>query len=227
MKISRGKMMGLIIGCGLLILWGLGCAGPRYREKVEAQQQEIGRLKSENARLQADCTRLFSHNEVLLKKVNELQTSPRVGVPVEQAPRKPQAPQPELVGRLSKAGYTVLMRDGQPAVVVSGIFQSGRAALTSAGAKSLKKVGQIIAREAPQATLRIDGYTDNRGAPEANRQLSAARAKTVKDFLVQECGFKAGFITTRGRGELQPIGDNKTRLGRQKNRRIEIVILMK
>ena len=72
-------------------------------------------------------------------------------------------------------------------------------------------------------TLRFDveGHTDSTGSDKINTKLSQARADAVRDYLVSE-GFPADMITSKGFGSANPIGDNKTRKGRQQNRRVEI-----
>src|SRR5690606_25650094 len=72
--------------------------------------------------------------------------------------------------------------------------------------------------------IRIDGYTDNTGTVEYNNKLSINRANSVKEYLENQ-GIDASRMTTKGFGQSNPVADNKTTEGRQKNRRVEIVIL--
>ena len=78
---------------------------------------------------------------------------------------------------------------------------------------------QLLA-DYPDLKLLIRGHTDNVGKPEANVQLSKARAQAVKDYLVGK-GVKAERLRVEGRGPDEPVADNKTFAGRAKNRRIE------
>ncbi|MGB5321641.1 OmpA family protein, partial [Lutimonas sp.] len=72
-------------------------------------------------------------------------------------------------------------------------------------------------------TLRFDveGHTDSTGSDKINSKLSQARADAVRAYLIEK-GFPADMITSKGYGSANPIGDNKTRIGRQQNRRVEI-----
>ena len=67
----------------------------------------------------------------------------------------------------------------------------------------------------------ISGHTDSIGTDAYNQKLSERRAAAVKDYLVSK-GIASSKITTIGKGETQPVATNKTKEGRQKNRRVDI-----
>ncbi|TDK68117.1 outer membrane protein OmpA [Sapientia aquatica] len=68
------------------------------------------------------------------------------------------------------------------------------------------------------------GHTDSVGKAEYNQKLSVRRAEAVKAFLVSN-GVAADRVYTSGKGETQPVADNKTAEGRAKNRRVEIEVV--
>ena len=72
--------------------------------------------------------------------------------------------------------------------------------------------------------IEIAGHTDNNGSELANQLLSENRAKSVKSYLIKN-GIDKLRINCVGYGEKQPIADNNSKQGREKNRRIEIRIL--
>jgi OOP family OmpA-OmpF porin len=68
------------------------------------------------------------------------------------------------------------------------------------------------------------GHTDSVGTDAYNQRLSVRRADAVKDYLVSK-GVEKNRVYTEGKGEKQPIADNKTAEGRAKNRRVEIEVV--
>jgi OOP family OmpA-OmpF porin len=68
------------------------------------------------------------------------------------------------------------------------------------------------------------GHTDSVGADAYNQKLSVKRADAVKAYLVTK-GIEKNRVYTEGKGEKQPVADNKTSAGRSKNRRVEIEVV--
>jgi len=76
----------------------------------------------------------------------------------------------------------------------------------------------------PDAKVDVEGHTDSRGTDKYNQKLSERRANAVKKYLVDK-GEKSDRITAVGKGEAEPIADNKTDKGRFENRRVEVLII--
>ena len=72
-------------------------------------------------------------------------------------------------------------------------------------------------------SVSVTGHTDNVGTDAYNQALSERRAASVKNYLVGK-GVSAGLVQTQGKGESQPVADNKSADGRAKNRRVDIEI---
>jgi outer membrane protein OmpA-like peptidoglycan-associated protein len=73
-----------------------------------------------------------------------------------------------------------------------------------------------------QATIQINGHTDNVGNPEYNQELSIKRADAIKEFLINN-GIQNP-IVTKGLGATKPISSKQDKVSRVKNRRVEIFL---
>ena len=89
-------------------------------------------------------------------------------------------------------------------------------------AQEILKNLAVVLKEADIKSFEIDGHTDSDASDEYNKTLSDNRAKSVKEFLSSQ-GVKTNIITN-GYGESKPIASNDTPEGKQKNRRVEIII---
>jgi outer membrane protein OmpA-like peptidoglycan-associated protein len=102
------------------------------------------------------------------------------------------------------------------------LFATGKADLGADAKIALAKLSGIILNY-PSLKLAIGGYTDSTGGADFNQTLSDKRANAVMDFLVRQ-GLDPGTLNAQGYGMSSPVADNGTAQGRQKNRRVEIVI---
>ncbi|MES2681213.1 MAG: DUF5723 family protein [Bacteroidota bacterium] len=91
---------------------------------------------------------------------------------------------------------------------------------------SLNALAKLLVEHSNDWTLKLSGHTDNEGSPDKNMVLSEKRANAVKNYLIKK-GAKADKILTEWFGQTQPIADNATPAGRQKNRRVEMKIIFK
>jgi OmpA-OmpF porin, OOP family len=99
-------------------------------------------------------------------------------------------------------------------------FATGKFILLSRSFKGLDEVVKLMKDDA-QLKISIEGHTDDVGSDASNMKLSESRANAVKAYFVKK-GIDAERINSAGFGETQPIEDNKTAAGRQKNRRVEL-----
>jgi outer membrane protein OmpA-like peptidoglycan-associated protein len=103
-------------------------------------------------------------------------------------------------------------------------FEYNRAELRPGATHDLYPLVTYL-REHPDRTLLIEGYTDNLGSESYNLDLSRFRAGAVQDFLVHN-GITSNRIIAYGYGEAHPVASNDTAVGRQQNRRVEIILLL-
>ena len=101
-------------------------------------------------------------------------------------------------------------------------FETNSAQITAKARPNVVDLIQIM-QAYPGLHIRIEGNTDSTGDDAINDPLSAERAERVKGELVK-AGIAAGRITTRERGDRKPVASNQTEGGRQKNRRIDVVV---
>jgi len=102
-------------------------------------------------------------------------------------------------------------------------FDFDRAVLRPEGRASLDNLVAQIAPINLEVIIAV-GHTDSTGPAAHNQRLSERRAEAVKAYLVSK-GISADRIYTEGRGETQPVADNRTREGRAQNRRVEIEVV--
>jgi outer membrane protein OmpA-like peptidoglycan-associated protein len=114
------------------------------------------------------------------------------------------------------------------AVRADALFDFNKSNLRPDASQTLEALGPVI-RKYGTHPLEIDGHTDAIGSLAYNQQLSEARAQTVKDWLVRH-GYVPASTPIKGYGKSRPIAPNTNPngsdnpAGRQKNRRVEIVI---
>jgi OmpA-OmpF porin, OOP family len=101
-------------------------------------------------------------------------------------------------------------------------FDSGSDQMTTRGKAVLDELAPIF-EKSPDTNFEVGGHTDAQGDDGSNLKLSQRRAVTVKNYLVGK-NLKAERFTAKGYGETQPIADNNTDEGRQRNRRIAFTV---
>ena len=109
------------------------------------------------------------------------------------------------------------------------LFDFDSADLRAEAEQALRNVADII-RQQQGAAVRIEGHTDAKGSESYNQKLSRRRAESVRDWLTATEGLSDTAFKTTGFGESQPAAPNEMPdgtddpEGRQKNRRVEIVV---
>ena len=220
-----------------------GCVSTGTFEKMQAgKNEEIKKLQQQNADLEQQKTALEGQTASLEQK--NMATQQQVGTLEQQkaallaASQQRQQQYDALVRGLSKeveqGQLQVRQYQNMLAVDLAEqiFFDSGRATLKAGGKDVLKKVGEAL-KGYENKIIRVVGHTDNvpvakslQGTFPTNWELSVARATNVVRFL-QDVGIPPERMVTSGRGEYDPVAPNDTAEGRQKNRRIEIMLIDK
>lgn len=120
----------------------------------------------------------------------------------------------ELAATRSDRGLVVTMNDV--------LFDTGSATLRPGGVRLVNRMAEFL-REYPERTIAIEGFTDSVGGDAYNQQLSERRAAAVR-LALTDAGIAGSRIIVRGYGPSFPVASNDTAEGRQRNRRVEVVI---
>lgn len=102
-------------------------------------------------------------------------------------------------------------------------FDTDKYTIRPADLAELQK-GVEFVKQNPDVKIHLVGYTDSRGSAKYNQKLSEKRAESVKKYIEGEATIAPEKITSEGKGEADPVGDNKTKEGQFKNRRVELMI---
>jgi outer membrane protein OmpA-like peptidoglycan-associated protein len=130
---------------------------------------------------------------------------------------------------LKDLGAKVVGREIRIALSADVLFDFDSYALRTAAADSLRKVADVLNEYSTSPAL-IEGHTDGKGTDQYNQTLSDRRADSVKRWLVEKGGVSSSRMTAKGWGKTKPIAPNAKPdgsddpEGRQKNRRVEIVV---
>jgi outer membrane protein OmpA-like peptidoglycan-associated protein len=115
--------------------------------------------------------------------------------------------------------YAALKSNGFIALYIN--FDFGKADLKPEGQQTVDEIAKMLKSDS-QLRIKVEGHTDNVGAPAANKTLSENRAAAVVTALKSR-GIEPGRLAAAGFGSERPIADNRTEEGRAKNRRVELV----
>lgn len=128
--------------------------------------------------------------------------------------------------KIAKGGVDLrkkLLADGK--ISTNGIlFDSGSANIQPQSMGIIRQIYQVLQQEST-LKLKIAGHTDSDGDDGKNLELSKERAEAVKNALVTIYNVSSDKLTTEGKGESEPVGDNETAEGKSQNRRVEFIKL--
>ena len=119
--------------------------------------------------------------------------------------------------RVFREGDNIIMR------LVGLTFDSGASQIKSENFDLLAKVEKAI-DVFPRSELTIEGHTDSFGGDDLNQKLSQERAESVQQYMINAMRIPTYRLIATGYGETRPVASNETAAGRERNRRIDIVI---
>ena len=189
--------------------------------EVARANEETQRLRAQQAKAAADEQQRQAEQARLMQQQAELkaQEADRMRQQSEQA-------QQQLRQQLLQQFNLILeTRDTARGLIVNMsdvLFDFNKYTLRPAAREKLAKISGIILSH-PGLKLEVDGYTDSIGGDEYNMKLSEQRAGAVRDYLTGQ-GLAGDNVNALGFGKENPVASNDTAAGRQRNRRVELVV---
>lgn len=176
----------------------------RSRIVLEArtQEAEAGNAAAQKARDQAVVARMAAGQQLAAADAARAQAA------------KLQKELADLQAQQTERGMVLTLGDV--------LFDTGRAELKSGAFSTIDRLATFL-RENPERRVAIEGHTDAVGSDSSNLSLSQRRADAVRAALVSR-GIDGTRITAKGLGEAVPVASNDTAEGRQRNRRVEVII---
>ena len=213
-------------------------AAAAQQQSLAAQQQSLAAQKeAEELKKQADDARLqaaLAQRDVEAAQRDAEQARAAQQAAFEQTSaamkRAEQATQERdaLAQQLESSLNSILetSRSARGLVVNLGdvLFDLGQATLRPEARERLSRLSGVLLAYPGPYTLEFEGHTDSSGSDELNNRLSDSRASAVRDYVVGAGVRGDRVVGTRGFGKANPVASNDTADGRQRNRRVEIVI---
>jgi len=186
----------------------------RAQAEAERLRAERERAAAEDQQRQADLARLQAQ-----QAQQQAQAADQARLQAEQA-------QQQLRQQLLQQFNVILeTRDTARGLIVNMsdvLFDFNKYTLRPAAREKLAKISGIILSH-PGLRLEVDGYTDSIGSEAYNQKLSEERADGVRAYLTSE-GISSDIVVAKGFGKENPVASNDNAAGRQKNRRVEMVV---
>jgi len=196
-----------------------GCAYIQKAKRTDELEIENANLRNRISQLEKDKTKEVKR--VYEQKDRELSELERAKQELEESLKK------EIGEYKAKLQMT---ERGLVITFVSEIFfDSGKDKVKEDGKTTLNKVAEVLNRDVPNSGVAVEGHTDNDPIKysgwKSNWELSSARALAVLHYLVDGCKLAPNRLSANGYGEFHPVAPNDSIQNKQKNRRVEIVIL--
>ena len=201
-------------------------AYPQPAAPYYPQSPQLSALQAENQRLRKELEELRAENRSLKSDIGSLQT--QQNALERERIRLQNELQAKGVGNLK-----VSVREGRLRITLPSkvFFPPGSATLLNESKATLAKVAQAIRTQFPNRRIQIEGHTDTdpirhtKHLYKSNWELSTARALSVLHYLIEQGGIPPQMISVAGYGQYRPVAPNTTPADKQKNRRVEIVVM--
>jgi outer membrane protein OmpA-like peptidoglycan-associated protein len=188
--------------------------------ELTAQREAAAARAAQSAALAADEAQARAQAVAAQKKAQD--EAAKSAAAAVQAEQEQQQLRTQLLAQLNSVLQTVDTPRGLVVTMADVLFASGKYELSQDASLKLARLSGVILAH-PGLKLRIEGYTDSTGGEAFNLTLSGQRADAVRTFLVGQ-GLQPEDVTSAGKGQDNPVASNDTAIGRQQNRRVEIIV---
>ena len=187
----------------------------QYEATVASRNAQIANEKILTAQAKDDVEKGTAERQAVLTEARSLEAE-RNAQQARSAEERAKSLEQELAdlkGKKTDRGVVVTLGDV--------LFDTGKATLKPGAYTTIDRLATVLKEDASRKVM-IEGHTDNVGSDEYNQQLSERRAASVQAALFER-GVDASQISTVGKGETTPVASNDSPVGRQQNRRVELV----
>jgi outer membrane protein OmpA-like peptidoglycan-associated protein len=223
----------------------LAAAGAQQQAERASQEAKLAQQQAEAARLAEEAARQRAAADIKTAqqqaeadvKAAQLQAGAaraaeeaalRDAAGAREAAARATAERDAMRAKLESSLSSILdtRREARGLVVNLGdvLFDTGQSTLRPEAREKLSRLTGVMIAYPGQYTLAFEGHTDSTGSDELNLRLSQARAEAVRDYVRGNGVQSEKIVGARGFGKAQPVADNETVDGRQRNRRVEIII---
>ena len=132
----------------------------------------------------------------------------------------------QAVKRIRKIGATEINRTRNGVLVrfSKDVFESGSAKLNQKYFSIIKQLGQVI-EGFPTLRVRVESHSDSIGDAVENKKLTVRRVNAFMKYLLENSNLPKDHLTIVGLGEKKPIANNMNKVGRDRNRRVDVIFL--
>jgi outer membrane protein OmpA-like peptidoglycan-associated protein len=207
-------------------------ADAEAQQRLEAERRAAAEAQAERSRAEADAAaakadaaaaKAALERQAAQAQLDQArQATEQARLDADQAQQEQQRLRQQLADQFNRILETRETSRGLVVNMSDVLFDVGKWTLKPGAREKLARIAGIIAQH-PGLKLQIEGHTDSTGSDESNQVLSERRADAVRDFLVQQ-SIDASTITAMGMGKSQPVASNDTSVGRQLNRRVEMIV---
>lgn len=192
----------------------------KAKAEMADAQSETAKAKTDMAENQAASARALSTAQIESEKSRL--AAEQANQNAQRAETDKAAMRAQLSEQLNKVLKTRETARGLVVSMSDVLFDTGKYSLKPGAREKLAKVAGILLAY-PGLNIEVGGYTDNVGGDAMNQTLSENRARSVRDYLVEQ-GVATASVSAKGFGNTLPVATNANSTGRQQNRRVELLV---